>query len=171
MLCNNNHLKRTLSPLSDSIIFLNSSKSISPLPSLSTSYISLSNADNSYPVAPPSASLSSVVDMLPLPSLSKNQNASLTLDEDILLLNLRVALRHSLQSMEPFPSKSAACRIWSTCTSVISPNIGLYPMMSSSLVNFPSLLTSSLRNRASASLLSSLDDWLARKVYTTLLNF
>ncbi len=140
------------------IMILNSSKSISPLPSSSASFINSHHmASSTSYFFTPNTCFNSSIDIDPLPSLSKNQKAFLSFSSEIKFFLLTVATNHSEQSISPLPSISAVLIILSTSSSANSPYIFVYPSISSSLDNFPSLLVSNAQNMSLALYVSSLD--------------
>ena len=98
------------------IILLNSSKSISPLPSVSYSSIRFRHKRSSSslkisPVLLVRVSLTSSIWMVLLPSLSKSKKASRSFSSVTKLLLSIEATIHSENSISPFPSRSTSSKM------------------------------------------------------------
>lgn len=129
----------SLSPSNLCIIALNSPKSISPLPSSSTSLIMVSQTSSSIYLPTPKTSLSSSTDIEPLPSLSQNPNAYYNFSSLNSLPLLTVAVTNSWKSISPLWSTSTNLNILLVSVMAIAgPQYFVKPVKTSSYCNFPS---------------------------------
>ena len=156
------------------IMVQNSLKSISPLPSSSTSWTTLSqtSSSNAYWLEQ-SLSLTSSGDIVPPLSWSNKLNAYCNVSFVNNLFLLIVATTHSPQSIYPEWSRSTLRKIFSTSSwAYSSPYNRLYPSSSSALLNWPSLFMSRTLKAFCKSLFSStFASWFTMKIITASYSF